>query len=428
MGFGLAATAAVFVLFRAGASAWGQFRLRDYRDSSEADWNAERARLRERSQPAGEAAAEAGCGASYATMARIPRDADLGPAWRAIDAGPGVPLSPEVLALVERYRPELDALRQAARCSHHEPAEGSAWVDHGDLLPVWKANRLLLVEGHGLAAKGDARGALDRYLTLAKIGADMAAGSSLAARIGAQAAAHGYLGVADVVAGVPRLPAAELAELDQALAERERHLPSLPDVIRKERLALREVAMRLSDGRALPEEIPPATQSFGARALTLVLPTEAMFGQALPLLDARLRTAERIARDAQRDPSQTARLREVAADSLAVEATWDSTLLNPESLSHFAGQDCALRASYLVARTAIQVERAYSDGRYPEALPDLAQDPCGTGPLVYRRSPDGHGYTLSSVGENGTNGGPRVARERRVGGGDDILVARRGRP
>ncbi|WP_437971434.1 hypothetical protein WMF04_19950 [Sorangium sp. So ce260] len=427
MGFGLAATAAAFVLFRAGASAWGRFRLRDYQDSSAADWNAERARLRERSQRAGEAAAGAGCGASYATMARIPRDADLGTAWRAFDAGPGVPLSPEVLALVERYRPELDALRQAARCSDHEPAEGSAWVDHGDLLPVWKASRLLLVEGHGLAAKGDARGALDRYLTAAKIGADMAAGSGLAVRIGAQAAERGYLGVAELVAGAPRLPAAELAELDLALADRGRHLPLLPDVIRKERLALREVAMRLSDGGALPEESPPAAQSLGALALTWVLPTEAVFSLALPLLDAQLRSAEQIARDAQRDPSHAGRLPEVAADSLAIDATWRSPLLDPESLPHFAGQDCAMRASYLLARTAVQAERAYSDGGYPEALPDLAQDPCGTGPLVYRRSPDGHGYTLSSVGENGTTGGPRVARERRVGGGDDIIVARRGR-
>ncbi|WP_437820045.1 hypothetical protein [Sorangium sp. So ce1078] len=427
MGFGLAATAAVFVVFRAGASAWGKSRLRDYRDSSEADWNAERARLGERSQLAGEAAARAGCGASYATMARIPRDADLGPAWRAFDVRPGVPLSPEVLAVVERYRPELDALRQAARCSHHEPAEGSAWVDHGDLLPVWKASKLLLVEGHGLAAKGDARGALDRYLTLAKVGADMAAGSSLAARIGAQAATHGYLGVAELVAGAPRLPTAELAGLDQALADRGRHLPLLPDVLRKERLALREVATRLSDGRALPEESPPAAQSLGALALTWVLPAEAVFSQALPLLDAQLRSAEQIARDAQRDPSHAGRLREVAADSLAIDVTWRSPLLDPESLAHFAGQDCAMRASYLLARAAIQAERAYSDSGYPEALPDLAQDPCGTGPLVYQRSPDGHGYTLSSVGENGTNGGPRVASERRVGGGDDIIVARRGR-
>lgn len=426
LGFGLAATAAVFVLFRAGASAWGQSRLRDYRDSSEADWNAERARLRERSQPAGEAAARAGCGASYATMARIPQGADLSPVWRAVAAGPDAPLAPEVLALIERYRPEIEALRQAARCSHHEPAEGSAWVDHGDMYPVWAASRLLLVEGDALAAKGDARGALDRYLTLAKVGADMAAGSSLAARIGAHAAAHGYQGVAALVAGAPRLPAAELAELDQALAERGRHLPLLADVLRKERLALRAAAMRLSDGGALPEETAPGAQSLGALALTRVLPTEAVFAQALPPLDARLRSAEQIARDAQRDPSHAGRLQEVAADSLGIEASGLGSLLDPESLSHFAQQDCALRASYLLARAAVQAERSYAGGGYPEALPDLAQDPCGTGPLVYRRSPDGDGYTLSSVGKNGTTGGPRVGGDRRAGDGDDIVVTRRG--
>lgn len=65
------------------------------------------------------------------------------------------------------------------------------------------------------------------------------------------------------------------------------------------------------------------------------------------------------------------------------------------------------------------------DGRYPEALPDLAQDPCGTGPLEYRRSPDGDGYTLSSVGANGKADGPRIAGSR-GGDSDDIVVARRG--
>ncbi|XYH95583.1 hypothetical protein ACMHYB_48585 [Sorangium sp. So ce1128] len=425
MGLGLAATAALFTVFRSGASAWGRSRIGDYRDTTEVDWEAERARIRERSRPAGGGAAGADCAASYATLPRIPAGGDVGELSRAAEAGPGAPLSPAILAAVERYRPEIDALREAARCSRYELTDGSAWVDYGDVHPVWRAGILVAVEGHLLAARGDAPGALDRYLTLAKVGADMSAGSSLAGRVGSQAAKRAYSGVAALVAGAPRLPAAELAALDRTLAERGHHLPLLSDVLRKERLELRKAAISLSDRGALPEPTLPFEQSTDLRALTLVFSTDAVFGRALPLLDARMRRAEQIAVDAQRDPSQVMRFQEVAPDSLVAEATALGIVQHPDNYQHVAGLDCALRASHLLARTAVKAERAYMDGRYPEVLPDLAQDPCGTGPLEYRRSPDGDGYTLSSVGANGKADGPRVAGSR-GGDSDDIVVARRG--
>ncbi|WP_437620346.1 hypothetical protein [Sorangium sp. So ce1151] len=425
MGFGLAATAALFMVFRTGASAWGRSRLGDYLDTTEADWEAERARIRERSRPAGDGAAQADCAASYATLPRLPAGEDLGELARAANAGPRAPLSPAIVAAVERYRPEIDALREAARCSRHELTDDNAWVDHGDVYPVWKAGFLVAIEGHMLAARGDAPGALDRYLTLAKVGADMSAGSSLAGRVGGQAANRAYLGVAALLASAPRLPAAELAALDQTLAERGRHLPLLSDVLRKERLELRKSAISLRARGALSERPPPIEQPTDLRALTLVFSTEAVFGRALPLLDARLRRAEQIALDAQRDPSQATRFQEVASDSLVAEASALEIVEYPDSYQHVAGLDCALRASYLLARTAVKAERAYMDGRYPDALPDLAQDPCGTGPLEYRRSPEGDGYTLSSVGANGKADGPRVAGGRGADS-DDIVVARRG--
>ncbi|WP_437659017.1 hypothetical protein [Sorangium sp. So ce1182] len=425
MGFGLAATAALFMVFRAGASAWGRSRLGDYLDTTEADWEAERARIRERSRPAGDGAAQADCAASYATLPRLPAGEDLGELARAANAGPRAPLSPAVVAAVERHRPEIDALREAARCSRHELTDDSAWVDHGDVYPVWKAGFLVAIEGHMLAARGDAPGALGRYLTLAKVGADMSAGSSLAGRVGGQAAHRAYLGVAALLASAPRLPAAELAALDQTLAERGRHLPLLSDVLRKERLQLRKAAISLRARGALSERPPLIEQPTDLRALTLVFSTEAVFGRALPLLDARLRRAEQIALDAQRDPSQATRFQEVASDSLVAEASALDIVEYPDGYQHVAGLDCALRASYLLARTAVKAERAYMDGRYPEVLPDLAQDPCGTGPLEYRRSPEGDGYTLSSVGANGKADGPRVAGGR-GGDSDDIVVARRG--
>lgn len=425
LGFGLAATAALFMVFRTGASAWGRARIGDYLDTSEVDWESERARIRERSRPAGDGAARADCAASYATLPRIPAGDDLDELARAANAGPGAPLSPAVVAAVERYRPEIDALREAARCSRYELTDGSAWVDYGDVHPVWRAGFLVEAEGHTLAARGDAPGALDRYLTLAKVGEDMSAGSSFAGIVGGRAASRAYLGVAALVASAPRLPAAELAALDQTLAERGRHLPLLSDVLRKERLGLRKAAISLRDQGALPGRPPPVEQPTDLRALTLVFSTEAVFGRALPLLDARLRAAEQVALDAQRDPSQVLRFPEVASDSLATEASALDIVQHPDNYQHVAGLDCALRAAHLLARTAVKAERAYMDGRYPEALPDLAQDPCGTGPLEYRRSPDGDGYTLSSVGANGKADGPRIAGSR-GGDSDDIVVARRG--
>ncbi|XYI00616.1 hypothetical protein ACMHYB_12995 [Sorangium sp. So ce1128] len=392
--------------------------------ATEAEWDAERARVHERSQPARAGAAPTGCGASYARTAMIRIDVHPETVERALEAGPGAPLAPELLAEIERHRPEIDAFRQAARCSHYELADDSAWVDYGELYPLVPANRALLLEGHELAAKGDTRGALDRYLTVAKAGADMSVGSSVAGLVGMHNAARAYRGVAALVAGAPRLPAAELAELDQALAERGRHLPLLADVLRKERLHLRKAAMSLSDGGDLVKERPPLPQSTAVFALTAVFPKDAVFGHALPLIDARLRSAEQIARDAQRDLSRSARFQEIAIDSVAVDATELGDLLNAERLQELAGRDCALRASYLLARAAVEAERAYGDGGYPVALRSLAQDPCGTGPLVYSRSPGGEGYTLSSVGANGKADGPRAA-DGWTRGSDDIVITRR---
>ncbi|KYF67244.1 hypothetical protein BE11_08425 [Sorangium cellulosum] len=423
---GLAATAALLVVVRTGASGWGQSRLREYLDATQAEWDAERARIRERSRPAGEGGAQQRCGASYASLSGIEMQAHPEKIMRAIEAGPGARLSPELLAEIERHRPEMDAFRQAARCSHHELTDDSAWVEHG---PVWRfmsVSRLALIEGHELAAKGDVRGALDRYLTVAKVGADMSAGSLIDGLVGMQNATHAYRAVAALVAGAPRLHAAELADLDQALAERGRDLPLLADGLRKERLRLRRAVMSLIDTGALPEQLPPEVRRpLGTIALTTVLPESALVGHALPRMDAWLRGAEQIARDAQRDVSRSARFQEIAIDSLAVDATELNPAMSAEVLQDLAGRDCALRTSYLVARATVEAERAYADGAYPEALRSLAQDPCGRGPLVYRRSPNGEGYTLSSVGDDRDAGGPRAAggapREN-----DSIVITRRG--
>ncbi|XXY47114.1 hypothetical protein WME91_44640 [Sorangium sp. So ce269] len=424
LGAGLAATAALVVVFRAGASAWGQSRLRDHRIATEAEWDAERARVRERSRPAGVGAPPAGCGASYARTEAIQIDAHPERVRRAIEAEPGAPLAPELLAEIERHRPEIDAFRQAARCSHYELADDSAWVDYGELYPLMWANRAVLLEGYELAAKGDERGALDRYLTVAKVGADLSVGSTLAGLLGIHDAAHAYRSVAALVAGAPRIPAAELAELDQALAQQGSHLPLLADVLRKERLHLRKAAMSLSDGGDFARERSPLPQSTAGLALTTVFPEDAVFGHAIPLVDARLRSAEQIARDAQRDLSRSARFQEVAIDSVAADVTALGGLLDAERLQYLAGRDCALRASYLLARAAVEAERAYGDGGYPVALRSLAQDPCGTGPLVYKRSPGGEGYTLASVGANGKAEGPRAV-DSWTPGSDDSIVTRR---
>ncbi|WP_437736025.1 hypothetical protein [Sorangium sp. So ce1335] len=424
VGVGIAATAALIVIFRAGASAWGESRLRDYRDATEAEWNAERAAIRERSRPAGEDGALQGCGSSYASLPVIQLDAHPLMRERALEAGPGAPLPPALLAEIERHRPAMDDFRHAARCSHYEPAEDSAWVDYGPEGRFISLSQLVLIEGHGLVAKGDVRGALDRYLAVAKVGADMSAGSTIAGLIGTGYAARAYRAVAALVAGAPRLHAAELADLDEALAERGRHLPLLADALRKERLRLRESAMRLIDTGDVPDRLPSHVRSIGAIALTTVLPESALLGHALPRTDAWLRGAEQIARDAQRDASRSARFHELAIDPLVADASELGAMADAEQLQRFAGRDCAARASYLLARAAVEAERSYADGVYPEALRSLAQDPCGTGPLVYRRSPSGDGYTLSSVGDDGTADRPRAAGG--TGASDGIVITRRG--
>ncbi|WP_438028108.1 hypothetical protein [Sorangium sp. So ce233] len=413
------------MVVRTGASGWGQSRLREYLDATQAEWDAERAQIRERSRPAGEGGAQQGCGASYASLSVIQQQVHPVKVERAIEAGPGAPLSPDLLAEIERHRPAIDAFQQAARCSQYELAEDSAWVEYDPIGRFMFVTRLVLIEGHELASRGDVRGALDRYLTVAKVGADMSAGSSVADLIGMYNAVHAYRAVAALVAGAPRLHAAELADLDQALAERGRHLPQLADALRKERLYLRKAAMSLFDTGALPGELPPEVRPIGTVALTTVFPREALLGRAAPRLDAWLRGAEQIARDAQRDVSQSARFQEIALDPLAAQATDLDDRLNTRILRDFAGRDCAVRASYLLARATVEAERAYADGVYPEALRSLAQDPCGTGPLVYRRSPSGEGYTLSSVGDNGNADGPRAAGGTiRENGG--IVITRRG--
>ncbi|WP_437669109.1 hypothetical protein [Sorangium sp. So ce131] len=423
LGFGLAAAAALFGLFRVGAAAWGQSRLRDYRDAAEAEWDAARAQIREGSGPAGEGAAGDGCVASYARTPNVQHGIYNTLMKQALDAGPGAPLSPKLVAEIERHRPEMDAFRQAARCSHYELADDVAWVDYAPVHPILFTSRMVVIEGYGLAAKGDVRGALDRYLTVAKVGEDMSAGLTIANLVGSDAAQHAYLGIAALAAGAPRLSEAELAAVDRELEGRGRHLPLLSEALHNERLRLRKEAMSPSVLEPLPEHVPPPEPSTGVAALGLLFPTEAVLGHVLPLLDVRLRRAEQIARDAERDPAAAARFQEVATDPLAIEATGLAFVLDPEQLQRLARRHCRLRASYLLARAAIAAERAHADGRYPEALPAVAQDPCGTGPLVYSRSPDGRGYTLSSVGENGKADGPREGGGA-TGDNDDLVVTR----
>ncbi|AUX44517.1 uncharacterized protein SOCE26_059810 [Sorangium cellulosum] len=425
LGLGLAAAAALFGLFRVGAAAWGESRLRAYREATEAEWNAARARIHERSGPAGEGAARDGCVASYARTTNPELGIYNMLVKQALDAGPGAPLPPKLVPELERRRPELDAFRQAARCSHYELADDVAWVDYTPVHPILFTSRLVVIEGHGLAAKGDVRGALDRYLSVAKVGEDMAAGPMIAGIIGSDAARHAYVGIAALTAGAPRLAEAELAAVDRELAERGRRLPLLAEALHKERLQLRKEAMSPRIQGALPDHVSSPALSPGVVALTVLFPTEAVFGHVVPMMDARLRRAEQIARDAERAPSAAARFQEVATDALVTEATWLGGILDPEQLQRLARRDCALRASYHLARAAIAAERAHADGRYPEALPSLAQDPCGTGPLVYSRSPDGTGYTLSSVGENGQADGPREGGGA-TGESDDLVITRRG--
>lgn len=339
--------------------------------------------------------------------------------FKAAAAAPRDPLAEPVRQLLDHRRGLLVALREATRCSR---VDWAFQYERGGEAPIvsllaarWLSN-LLVVEGHERVQAGDPQGAAERYLDVARFGADLATQGVLI---------HGLIGIAVEDAGLralgtlltssdpAKLPlgpiAGELARLEAAQA-------SLGPAWRGEVLVLFPT---LRGGLAALDERGRGD------ALLDVLVGRALAADSLDGVDPWLRTAEHAMAegDAAKADATIQRLESgiLASRNPITRARWPSSLR-----ARLSAVDARARFALLKAAVNLEHDRL-RDRRYPDTLAEPPVDPWGSpAALHYRVEAGGAGYALWSLGENRKDDG---GQGRWSWGSsevhDDIVLARR---
>lgn len=331
----------------------------------------------------------------------------------ALRSSLGTPSSPEVTQALETHQPELQALREAVRCTHCDWR--FAWERGFNApLPNFLGTRLaadlLGNEARQHAVAGDLAGAVERDLEVIRMGCDYeSSGALIGVLIAFAVEGNGIDALLQVVTdgGLPVSPDWDL--IGSKLDILEPHLAALSVGYRGERLAYVGweplVAKDPSRFLAWPSE-PNALD----RAFDLVVPSRFMVADSVRIMNATLREAE-WANDLA-DPREAKRLTKAAFDR-ALPSLNPMVQMGLPSLAHARASQDFVTARLRLLRAAIQLEKRWQqEGRYPGNVADLPIDPFAyPAKLHYMSLADGKGYRIWSVGLNGKDDGG-VAKDR----------------
>ena len=319
------------------------------------------------------------------------------------DAGPFDPLPPEAQAFLDDRRPDLAAVRAAARCLRCAPElpRGGPASPFPSLLSMRAIGLLLLLDGRERARGGDLAGAADDYLVAVRVAGDVGRGTLL----------HGLVGLAGEESGLRalgrlvhsgRLEPALLEKIESARARLEADRVPLVECLAADRRQLDGLEADVAGWEALTGD---------PLVLPAVVPYRALAAHAVNVADPLRRGFERaLAAD---DPAEWERL---AARSDAVAGASLNPLLRlamgygPIGLTDAGkGGGFSLRllltprrslAWHRLVHSAVEIELAKrASGRYPEdaASLRLPVDPFAPpAPIEYRRTASS--YALRSAG------------------------------
>ena len=327
----------------------------------------------------------------------------------AVRDGPGKPRSAEVARWVELCRPELQALREAARCTRcdwHFAWERGPAAPIPSLLGARQAANLLVIEGHQRAEAGDVAGAIERDLEVVRMGSDYESSGALIGSLIALALERtGTEALLQLVAtdGLASQPAWD--EVQTKLDLLEPRLASVSVGYRGERLDYVGWGSFMS-GDYLVALVQPNLRPILAKALDLFYPIRFVVADSLRTRTAMLRELEEANELA--DRREAIRLGQAASDRALRSRNPLVRIAVPSLARARESQDLAT-ARFRILRAAIQLEKMWQkEGRYPAsaAAIDLPIDPFAyPAKLHYASLADGRGYKLWSVGLNGKDDG-----------------------
>jgi hypothetical protein len=328
----------------------------------------------------------------------------------AVTAGPGKPRSAEVSHWVEVCRPELQALREAVRCTRcdwHFAWEQGLAAPFPDFGSARQAADLLVIEGYQRAEAGDVTGAVERDLEVIRMGSDYEGSCALIGTLIAVALeGDGTNALLRLVAtdGLAAPPVWD--EVASRLDLLEPRLASMSVGYRGERLAHVGWETMTDDDRKLLglPNLP--------RSLDLFVPGRFLVADSVRTQDQLLREIERANELA--DSREAIRLSQAASERARRSRNFLVHIGLPSLWRARVAQDQET-ARFRILRAAIRIEKTWGKGgRYPgdSAAVDLPIDPFAyPAKLHYASLAEGRGYKLWSVGLNGTDDGG-VAKDK----------------
>jgi hypothetical protein len=319
----------------------------------------------------------------------------------ALKAGVQKPLSPELVELLDAHRSEIALVRQGTRCTRCDwqlEWERGISMPSPPLLQARMLTSLLILEGHERAQAGDARGAYERYVDVARFGCDLAAcGGMLTSMIGMSTCDPAFRAIGNLAAFDAKGEPKPLAAADAELAKLEPCLPSFADAMRAERLVMNGLCMlgSMSEAGAGGESSPA----------DVVLPSKWILASAIETMDPCFAEMEEAAADPKRRRAVCA-----AVDARLKESKNPIVALGSPTFSPHRFDE--LFARYRLARAAIAIERAAVALHYPKTI-DLPVDPCDENgaKLRYQLSADELGYRVWSVRTEGREFGGPIAKD-----------------
>lgn len=385
---------AVLVIARVALGLRGRSRLDELVRETEPEWSAARARLEALRHPWEPDATEP-CAEAYLAAA-VDLEADGRVVGDAVGAPPRAKVSARARAVVDARRPAIEAFLRASGCGSYAPKADEAWAPFDRYFPVFGAARLVVLDARLRAEAGDAKGAVDRLLAVAKAGADFGEGTLIGTLVGGSMISAALETLGSLVAD-GRIDAGDRERAERALAALSPRMPTIAGGIAKERLHLRWAALKVQGGadvlqmRSLDGHETPAWSAW-------VMPVGAVFADGAREQRAFLKEVEALVARERDDGALRASIEGVEPKSAA--SRWLGLGLSASGLASQARSMCVPAAWEKLAVAALAIAKS---GAVPDALPAPIPDPCGTEDIAYARTAGG-GYVISSVGKDGARG------------------------
>lgn len=385
----LASVVAVLVICRVALGLRGGSRLDDLAREMEPEWSAARARLAELRHP-WDPPATAPCGEAY-----LDAVVDLREDGRVVNeaaaASPRMKVRPEARAIVEAQRPVIDVFLRATGCGAYAVKADEAWASYDHVLRILGTSRLTVLDARMRAEAGDAKGAVDRLIAVAKAGTDLAQGSFVDLAVGGAMVSSALETLASLI-GRGALSEEDRGRVEKALAALGPRMPSLARGIEKERLHLRWAVLKLrsgADGADLRSLGGDSASSLIAR----LLPLEAFFADGASRELAFLREAE--ARAGRERDGEKLRMELEALAPDASRSSWFAIGM-PAGILATQSRDLCVPAAWKELVSAALAKDVAVEGILRAPVPD----PCGAVDLRSAATIDGR-VVLSSVGKDG---------------------------